>query len=57
MLIAPAVVFYDRPVVLALGLLLFLLCYVWLYFRIVHMKVPRWLILSRDEHGKHRRDR
>ena len=55
--VAPAVVFYDQPVVLAGGLLLFLLSYVWLYFRIVRMRVPRWLIFSRGAHAKHRRDR
>lgn len=55
--VAPAVVYYDDTVVLASGFMLFIVSYVWLYFRIVRMKVPRWLIVSRAgmEHDRRRR--
>lgn len=56
--VAPAVVFHDNTPVLATGFVLFIVSYVWLYFRIVRMKVPRWLIVFRaGGGGDDRRDR
>lgn len=57
--VAPAVMFYDQTVVLACGFAVFYASYIWLYFRIVRMRVPRWMILrrARRQRHEHRRDR
>lgn len=47
MAVAPAVVFYDNGVVLVAFVALFVITYVWLYARIVRLRVPRWMILRR----------
>jgi UDP-N-acetylmuramyl pentapeptide phosphotransferase/UDP-N-acetylglucosamine-1-phosphate transferase len=43
--VVPAVVFNDDGPVLVGFLALFVISYVWLYIRIVRMRVPRWLII------------
>jgi UDP-N-acetylmuramyl pentapeptide phosphotransferase/UDP-N-acetylglucosamine-1-phosphate transferase len=45
MAVAPAALWYDRTEVLAPLFGLFGVTYVWLYFRIVRLKVPRWMML------------
>ena len=55
--VAPAVMFYDRTALLAAGFVLFFASYVWLYFRIVRMKVPRWMIVFRSEDRNDHRNR
>jgi cytochrome c biogenesis protein CcdA len=41
--VVPAVLFWDRSAPLAVALLLFVVGYVVLYWRIVRFKSPRWL--------------
>jgi UDP-N-acetylmuramyl pentapeptide phosphotransferase/UDP-N-acetylglucosamine-1-phosphate transferase len=43
--VAPAVLWHDRGEVLAPLFGLFVVSYVWLYFRIARLKVPRWMVL------------
>lgn len=47
MAVGPAVLWFDRTEVLAPLFGLFVASYVWLYFRIVRLKVPRWLMVWR----------
>jgi UDP-N-acetylmuramyl pentapeptide phosphotransferase/UDP-N-acetylglucosamine-1-phosphate transferase len=42
--VAPAAIWYERTEVLASLFGLFVISYVWLYFRIVRLKVPRWMV-------------
>ncbi|HEU4621002.1 MAG TPA: glycosyltransferase [Burkholderiaceae bacterium] len=44
--VGPAVVFYDNGPMLMGFSVLFVASYLWLYARIVHMRVPRWLVLK-----------
>lgn len=39
-----AVAFYDNAVALILSTVLYVACYVWLYWRIVKFKTPRWMV-------------
>ena len=41
--VVPAVIFWNQTAVLAGFLLLFALSYVFLYWRIVRFKSPRWM--------------
>ncbi|WP_176082029.1 MraY family glycosyltransferase [Paraburkholderia tropica] len=41
--VAPATVFWGRPVVLAFFAVLFCVTYVWLYFSIARFRTPSWL--------------
>jgi len=43
--VGPAALWFDRTDILASAFGLFVLTYVWLYFRIVRLKVPRWMVL------------
>ena len=43
--VGPAALWFDRTDILAPAFGLFVLTYVWLYFRIVRLKVPRWMVL------------
>jgi len=45
--VAPAVLWHDRGELLAPMFALFVVSYVWLYFRIARLKVPRWMVLWR----------
>jgi len=45
--VVPAVLFFERGAVLALGALLFVTTYVWLYNRIVRLRAPGWLRMRR----------
>ena len=45
--VAPAALWYDRTPVLASLFVVFCVSYVWLYFRIVRLKVPRWMVFKR----------
>lgn len=45
--VAPAVLWHDRGELLAPMFGLFVVSYVWLYFRIARLKVPRWMVLWR----------
>lgn len=47
MSIIPAVLFWRYTVILSSFVLMFIVIYVWLYWRIVRFKAPRWLILSK----------
>jgi UDP-N-acetylmuramyl pentapeptide phosphotransferase/UDP-N-acetylglucosamine-1-phosphate transferase len=44
--IVPASLFWNKPLVLALTALAFMVVYVWLYVSIVRFKTPRWLCLG-----------
>lgn len=50
----PAVLFYKSTGLCLTFILLFILCYVWLYRRIVKFKVPRILIFSQYPHSEER---
>ena len=43
--VGPAALWFDRTEILAPAFALFVISYVWLYFRIVRLKVPRWMVL------------
>jgi len=43
--LAPATIWWDNPWLLVLSLVVFSLCYLWLYARLVHWRRPRWLLL------------
>jgi UDP-N-acetylmuramyl pentapeptide phosphotransferase/UDP-N-acetylglucosamine-1-phosphate transferase len=45
--VAPAVGFYDNRIALAAFFFVFVASYVWIYWRIVRMKVPRWMITGK----------
>jgi UDP-N-acetylmuramyl pentapeptide phosphotransferase/UDP-N-acetylglucosamine-1-phosphate transferase len=45
--VIPAVLWWNNTAVLTVFLLLFMVSYVWLYWRIVRFKTPRWLIFRR----------
>ena len=45
--VAPAALWFDRTPVLASLFVVFCVSYVWLYFRIVRLKVPRWMVFKR----------
>ncbi len=45
--VAPAVLWHDRGELLAPLFALFVVSYVWLYFRIARLRVPRWMVLWR----------
>ena len=45
-----AILFWDNSVALAISTLLFVLLYVWLYWRIVKFKTPRWMV-RRERRG------
>lgn len=42
--IIPAVLFWQNTIVLMVFVVLFMLCYLWLYWQIVRFKAPRWLV-------------
>ncbi|CAN5255685.1 glycosyltransferase [soil metagenome] len=50
--VVPAVALYDRTAWLAGFFVLFVVSYVWLYLRIVRLRVPRWLITRRTHDGE-----
>jgi hypothetical protein len=50
--VAPAAGFYDNRWALGAFFVVFVTCYVWLYWRIVRMKVPRWLIAGNPRHRR-----
>lgn len=45
--VVPAVLWWNKPGVLACFLLLFIVCYVLLYWSIVRFKTPKWLVFRR----------
>ncbi len=45
--VAPAAMWYDRTPILVSLFVVFCFTYVWLYFRIVRLKVPRWMMFRR----------
>lgn len=45
--VAPALIFWDRPVILAGFVFVFCIVYVWLYSRIVAFRSPRFLVLRK----------
>jgi UDP-N-acetylmuramyl pentapeptide phosphotransferase/UDP-N-acetylglucosamine-1-phosphate transferase len=46
--VVPAVLWWDNTPVLAVFIVLFALSYLWLYWRIVRFRVPRWMRASRQ---------
>lgn len=48
--IAPAVMFWDNTPVLAVFLVMFVVSYLMLYWRIVRFKSPRWMFYHRPNH-------
>ncbi len=53
--VVPAVLFWQNSVLLSLCLLLFSVCYVLLYWRIVRFKSPRWMRVLASRPGQVRR--
>ena len=49
MAVVPATLLWRHTGVLMVCCLLFVLCYVWIYFRIVRFKSPRWMILHKKK--------
>ncbi|MDO9012703.1 MAG: hypothetical protein Q7U78_12990, partial [Gallionella sp.] len=45
-----AVIFWDNSIALMAATLLYVVSYVWLYWRIVKFKTPRWMV-KRDRRG------
>jgi UDP-N-acetylmuramyl pentapeptide phosphotransferase/UDP-N-acetylglucosamine-1-phosphate transferase len=52
--VAPAVGFYDNRWALGAFFVVFVMSYVWFYWRIVRMKVPRWMIAGNPRHRRHK---
>jgi UDP-N-acetylmuramyl pentapeptide phosphotransferase/UDP-N-acetylglucosamine-1-phosphate transferase len=50
--IIPGVLWWDSTRVLAVSLLTFIFCYIFLYWRIVRFRTPRWLGARRDVRGR-----
>lgn len=46
--VVPAMIFWDRPVVLAISAVAFCVGYVWLYTRIVTFRSPRFLVVRKS---------
>jgi UDP-N-acetylmuramyl pentapeptide phosphotransferase/UDP-N-acetylglucosamine-1-phosphate transferase len=47
----PATLFWRRPPVLQLIVVLFCVLYIWLYWRLVRFKAPRWMVLRSSRGG------
>ena len=43
--LVPATIFWDQPLLLCAGMLVFSSAYIWLYSRLVSWRCPRWLLL------------
>jgi UDP-GlcNAc:undecaprenyl-phosphate GlcNAc-1-phosphate transferase len=59
MAVLPATVFFRQSWVLFVGVLVFILSYVWLYFRLVRFRSPNWLAwlhLTKKRHGSKSRN-
>lgn len=48
--VVPAMIFWDRPLVLAICVVAFCVGYVWLYTRIVTFRSPRFLVVRKSCH-------
>ncbi len=56
--LVPATIWWDNAWMLVLSLLVFSLCYIWLYASLVRWRRPRWLLLPsvRRAHGRQAQD-